>query len=299
LETTLNAAGTFGKAAQVYAFGRSGNGSVLNYLYLKRIVAAYRPDLVIHAFFALNDPRDDSPALTDKYVSQTGDEEVRKGKVYPRISDDGMLDKQGLEADLDAQNRTRPPRSFWAGVARSSSFLMWVKERYKTAVYNARILSGVGAKESATGVVEMPVDHEVFLKNPGPDWDAAWHVQAKLIDAIAGEARSIGADYLLVSLPDGFRVEGQYREQPYWDPEKTDLKAPEKRLASIAARGNLRYLNLLPVFTRNSAYSGRDKITFVCDGHWNETAHEWAADAIAERLMTAPDTQATEESGID
>lgn len=286
LEERLATGDVPGGKIQVYAFGRSGNGSALNYLYLKRVVSAYRPDLVIHAFYPLNDPRDDSPALTDKYVRQTGDQEVRSGKVYPRLSDDGVLDAAGLEADLDAQNRARPPRSYLARLARGSSFLMWCKERFKAAVYNAKLLTGAGTDRSAAGIVEMPVDHEVLLKEPGPDWEAAWAVEEKLIEAIAGEARSLGAEYLLVSLPDGFRVEGDYRDQAYWEADKADLKAPEKRLSSIATRGNFRYLNLMPVFTRNSAYSGREKITFSCDGHWNETAHEWAADAIAERLIS-------------
>jgi hypothetical protein len=288
LEAKLNASGAFGGRSEVYAFGRSGNGSALNYLYLKRIAASYRPDLIIHAFYPLNDPRDDSPALTDKYVRETGDAEVRLGKVYPILGEDGRLDAARLEADLDAQNRARAPRPFWVAFARRSSFVTWLKERFKMAVYNLGGFSHGRMEEGSAGAQELPVDQEVFLKRQSPDWDAAWAVEEKLIEAMAGEARAIGADYLLVSLADGLRVEGQYREFESWDDSAVDLDAPEKRLAAIAAKTGVNSLALMPAFSRNASLLPSAKTTFSCDAHWNETAHEWAADAIFKHLSRVP-----------
>lgn len=288
LETKLNASGAFGGNVEVYAFGRSGNGSALNYLYLKRIAAAYRPDLVIHAFYPLNDPRDDSPALTDKYVRETGDAEVRLGKVYPLLAENGALDAARLEADLDAQNRARAPRPFWASFSRRSSFITWLKERFKMAVYNLGGFSRGRMEDGAENAPELPVDHEVFLKRPSPDWAAAWAVEAALIEATAAEARAIGAEYLLVSLADGLRVEGQYLDLAYWEASEMDLAAPEKHLSAIAAQAGLDYLALLPAFSRNAALSPGTKTTFSCDAHWNETAHAWAADEIFRHLNSTP-----------
>lgn len=283
LESALKTEAPAGVTYEVYAFGRSGNGSALNALYLETYALAYHPDLVIHLFYPLNDFRDDSIELTDAYVRQTGDAESRLGKIYPRFLPDGTFDGAALASDLERQKNERPQRSWLSEIARRSAFLAWLKQHSKELLLGWKSAPAANANSNA-----LPVDQEIFLKTRAPLWQQAWATQEALLAYIKSRAESASAHYLLVSAVDGLRGDGFYREDPAWRPEAMDFDAPERGLAKIADKLGVTYLNLLPEFVAQREQTGWPS-TFVCDGHWNENGHAWAAAAILNTLKQHPE----------
>ena len=59
-----------------------------------------------------------------------------------------------------------------------------------------------------------------------------------------------------------------------------DLDRPNRRLAEIAARRNLAYLDLRPAL--RAALPEQPRLYYQFDGHWTGAGHDFAARAVAQ-----------------
>ena len=98
----------------------------------------------------------------------------------------------------------------------------------------------------------------------------AWDNEEKLLNSFNEISKNSDSKFLLVSLADA-RIHSDSVQ---------DLGEIE-RLKSIAEKASFPYLNLMPVF-KERAEKENKAFVWSCDGHWNKTGNEWAADALFE-----------------
>ena len=109
----------------------------------------------------------------------------------------------------------------------------------------------------------------------GKDVEAAWALQAALLDAVVRECREHGAEFLLVIIPDQVQV---YPEWPVIGFGGQDYRVQE-RLLLIARERGLNALDLLPAF-QEVARTGGEPLYYRYDRHWTPAGH-----ALTARLM--------------
>ncbi len=278
LEARLNSNSTSQRRFEVYAFGRSGNGTAMNILYLSHYALAFQPDLVIDAFY-LNDFRDDHSGLTTRYGKETGQNESVSGKIFLPL--DRPFALPDLDVALEAAKEGRKPPTLWSDIFRHSAAFSWFKAKWQMARGNwiRRSALPIGEKNR----LPLSVENELFLKDPPPAWEEAFALEEKLLGLMKQVAEESGARFAVISLADYGRTQNPEVFLPFRD--RLDLDKPERILSAMANHLRIPYLSLLPFFSERIAKT-KAPTTFPCDGHWNETGHAWAAEAIDGFLKT-------------
>ncbi len=281
LEKKLNENRLIEKTIEVYSFGHSGNGTLLNLQYLKKVADKFKPDLIINCFLIGNDFRDDSCNLTDIYVKQTGDD-----VVYTKPC--AILDEDnGIKIHLSKKNVSSLEKNFLLTLASKSSFLVWLYERIQILKYKFKqrslylVDNETLLKESkkSVDISNVPVDFQVFLREYNQIWKEAWLLEEYLLREMQEYCKERNIKLLVVSLTEGFRVHKELQDTGLFE-----WKKPERLLYEISEGLGFSYLPLIDVFRKRYSQT-KQMTTFDCDGHWNEVGHEWAADAIFEYLM--------------
>jgi len=284
LEKKLNEEFGGSKKFEVYIFGHSGNGQLLNYFYLKKYALKYKPDLVIDLFLVENDFRDDFYELAQKYFKQTGDGVVFS-KPMVKFDEAGNVDFKAAEFELEMLKNTRQKSKPYIirEIVKKSALATWLYHKYKlvkSRFYNWKI-----AKEDVQTdeIDEIPVDFQILLKNYPKVWEDAWKIEKQLILAINKTVIDANAKFLLVTSGGASRVHREDLKADYI--EELDFDKPEKIFWEFTSQNSIPYLALTP-FLRERALETNQKIMFSCDGHWNETGHQWTAEALFEYLKT-------------
>lgn len=100
------------------------------------------------------------------------------------------------------------------------------------------------------------------------------------------ETEKSGAAFLLVNAPAPYEIYpddwADLLRQVGFQPNGWDLDGPNKRLAALAAREGIRYLDLTPGLLRAAASGPR--LYFAEDGHWTPRGHQLVAREIAREL---------------
>lgn len=240
---------------EVIPFGISSHGTYGNLLYLVNYGLKFKPDLVINAM-ATNDPEDDM-----------------FGKSDPALKFDEVGDPV-----LNLSASSPPP--FYDKIKTSAKYLarksvLFTFARKKLLEFRAQKF---GIENSA---LEM-LDFE----------NETWKLQEKLLLTMRDIARENKAGFLLVSLTDGHRVHRDlmedFKKQLGETSKSWGMDKLEKKLAAISLKNKIPYLPLNPLFYK-MAPKKKDKTVWPCDGHWNETGHRWAAEAIFEFLISRQD----------
>ena len=145
----------------------------------------------------------------------------------------------------------------------------------------------------AQGVVNhalgrVPGKWRVYLDEPAQAWRDAWRITEHALATLKDEVAADGGRLALVAVPEHFTTNPAWRKELILGagsgvPEGFDPSLPSRRLAAIAARLELPFLDLLPAFI---AYRDANDLPypyfgFACDGHWNPLAHFLAGRATA------------------
>jgi hypothetical protein len=292
LEHRLNRELNGQRKFEVYSFGRSGSGTFLNYFYLRNYALQYKPDLVINAFLVGNDFRDDSYNLNNKYIQQTGDT-VAGQRLYPVFDNDGNFDFETNRKIFFKTNKAS--KSFIRKIASESAFAKFLYEKYQLAKYKVykkekKIIevaqaegnNGNTIQDTGKKLDKIPVDEQAYLIQYPEIWQEAWQIEEKLLKEMRDISEQTGSKFFLISLTESFRVHQDIKKKGF------DFDKPERLLKGMSEKYQLSYLPLVPVFRER--FKKEKKIsTFSCDGHWNETGHEWAAEAIFAYLKDHPE----------
>lgn len=283
LEKKLNQELNSSQKFEVYAFGHSGNGQLLNYLYLKNYALKYKPDLIIDLFLVENDFRDDSCELTQKYIHQTGDS-VACAKIIPELDKEGKVDFKSAESTLLLLKKEKlKPKRLLKKLASHSVLAVFLYHKYQ--LIKSKIYAWQNTKQTTREIDKIPVDFQVLLKHYPESWQRVWEIENQLVLVINKIIIDNKAKFLLVSSGGASRVHREDLRADYLN--RLDFDKPEKIFQNFTVQHQISYLALTPIL-RKRALETRQKIMFSCDGHWNEIGHQWAADAIFNYLQEHP-----------
>ncbi len=260
-----------GVAAQLETInaGVAGFGTGQELLFLQTDGARLQPDLVVLVFTVANDVADNGVAVARRWKLAA---ERRPFFVSGR---DGELRELPFKA---------PPSEPFEGIR---SFL-----RDRSVLFNVLELWAVGkgvARAHESVVPPLDAEKEVYLREPGDDWQQAWDATERLLAKLDQVATESGVPLVIVLSPTQLQTyDKQWREHMAGLTARAERRlspeAPNERLAEIARRRGLRMLDLLPVF-RAEAAADSPPLFFRQDGHWTEQGHALAAREVATHLV--------------
>ena len=236
---------------EVMNFGVSASSTGQELALYRHLVADYRPDLVIAAFYVGNDFADNSGSLSSS-----------PRRVYFRLAEEGGLEQLPIAA-------RRGRASVWLN--RHSRFYVWQKEA-------TRALRDHGPVAQA------------YVTEPSPVLDGAWELSARIITTLADEVGRNGGRFALVVLPAGAQIyEDVWRERAAEAEDVRGLSIdpdhPDRRLTAIASRNDIPLLTLTREFRAAAPRpatetASQDLLFFRGYGHFTPRGNALAAEAI-------------------
>lgn len=246
---------------EVLAFGVSGYGTAQEFLLLEE-VKRFRPDLVLLAFTSANDVRNNVFAL-----------EQEQQKPYFSLENNQL----SFRAPIITNSITRKINFF---LLDHSHFYRLLIQRGSAALFRV--------KTQATQIT--PLDFFIFQCQETSEWKTAWDVTLALIEKMATELQKDNIPFVLVHVESYFQVLGEQglqqliKQYPSMQGQCWDVEKPDSTLKEFAQEKNLLFLDLLPAFRKAYEQSGESG-HLLKDGHWNESGHVSAADAIFDFLI--------------
>jgi len=241
---------------EILNFGVSGSSTGQELVLYQEIVARYRPEIVLGAYFMGNDFADNSTRLSTN------------PRIYHALDDHGELVRVPLST-------SRRRLSNWLN--RHSRFYVWQK-RANDILQHRR----------ADG-------HLIFSTAPSELLDEVWELNERLILALAEEVESDGARFVLVLYPDAAQVYDDRWEAVVQDAGDgagdLDRDHAERRLVEIAESHGIPVVTMTEEFRR--AARGRraadtdpeDHLYFHGKGHFTARGHLLAATTV-HRFLT-------------
>jgi hypothetical protein len=257
-----------GDGVEVLNFAALGYGTDQELLVLESSAQAYRPDVVVVATFVGNDLADNLSRGTFQYP-----------KPYFEVDDGGSLRLEGAPVSH--------PRWLHA-LVEVHRFLM-----RHSALLNALAAATSGERPpDEAGPVEFRLWDTIYERAPSADDRRGLAITARLLREIAGRARAIGAEPVVLLLPESWQVD--VAERPDWRARLhalgADWRRPQKVLASSLRQGGVRVIDALPALARASGSappegSGSAPPTYYRRWrHLNPRGHAVVADLLERRL---------------
>ncbi|HKW36429.1 MAG TPA: SGNH/GDSL hydrolase family protein [Burkholderiales bacterium] len=262
-----------GRDIEVLNFGVSGYGTAQELLTLRHRVAAYAPDIVVLAFYAGNDVRNNSREL-----------EPMKLRPFFRVENGALVEDDGFLSDPEYLSYKRT-----FGV-RKTLFDLRTFQLLRRARVAVEQLSAGKSRTPRSPNTEPGVDEKIFLPPDSASWRDAWDLTERLVVEIRDEAAGMGARFLLVAIPIGIQVnpDPKVRDQFARGVGAGDLLYVERRLRALGDRRKLDVLLLAPPLQayaeRNHVYLHGFPNTRPGSGHLNEKGHQLAGELISERI---------------
>lgn len=281
IEREIKACPALGKRQiEILNFGVSGYGTAQQYLQLQQKVTAFRPDVVLLAFYAGNDVMNNSRALSV---------EGQKTKPYFVETPDG-----GLQLDMsfrDSGAFRRETASDWRRQAVNHSYLLQalkqIAQRKPVIPKPLEFSNSADLQPQLTGL--RPEAIELYSAPANETWRSAWAVTEKLLFQMRDWSRQKDIGFGLVIIPDPIQVlTGEDRRDANARSIKAaDLDYPVSRLVQFSAQNDLATLSLLDPF-RN--YADREKVFLygfppkLGSGHLNANGNQVAGKLISDWL---------------
>jgi lysophospholipase L1-like esterase len=277
-----------GRSVETLNFGVSGYGTAQELLCLRRDVWQFSPDLVVVAFCAGNDLRDNTRALSGPKARPWFT--LESGPVDSLVLDDSFA-----RATAYALNASAPARLLRAAVSHSRLLqtAREVKNRLRAQVRHARARAREGTPTGEAALAtELGTDIWIYAPPRQEAWQEAWRITERLLRAIASEVRGHGASLLVVTTTSGAQVAPDLRARAAFLSRlrqtlaASDLLYAERRLAAFGERERIAVLPLAPLFQERSERDGTVLHGFARSGtlgagHWNQAGHRLAAEVVA------------------
>ncbi|MFH2203856.1 MAG: SGNH/GDSL hydrolase family protein [Elusimicrobiota bacterium] len=264
----LGACGAFsGRKVEVLNFGVSGYGTAQEWITLQKHAWRYSPDIVVLAFAAGNDVRNNSRQLDGDPVRPFY--LYRDGKL--------VLDESFREHSRFRRGTSgiRPVLGRWRNRLR----LLQVLFRIKDVVRVRREVRSAAETAAERPAFEPGLDAAVFAPPQDEAWREAWRVTEGIIAAMNREVAARGAEFWVMLVTAGIQVRPE-GAQP--------LDYPNRRLLDLGRREGFPVVDLAPPLRD---YAEKHK-TFLHGfreqelgrGHWNALGHRLAGEEVARRL---------------
>lgn len=236
--------------------GRGGMGTVEEYLWYVTEGVKYRPDLVLLAFYAGNDFRDNSKSLTGRAA------------LKPYI----IFDADTFRVDASfSESRSYKIRAFFWPLFNASVLAA------ETARRIGVFMNGIAAK---AGGAPCPKDVGVFGAFPDGVWDSAYTATGKLVALLDGAVKRNASAFCVMIVPDSYQIEDAESECV----KGADLRKPNRFIRETAEARGIPVFDLTDAFEREHSLTGDYMYGFgknLGTGHWNEKGHRLAAQTIA------------------
>lgn len=278
-----------GRDVEVVNLGVGGYGTTQEYVALLEQGLAYEPDLVLLAFFAFNDVRNNDRWLEGNLRAKSVPTMRTFGRPYAVI--EPASDELRIE---------------YPDFARITS---WVEQRKRAKVrYLADISVVARLTENALGRLSAGSDRALPTHDPniwlgahildfvdqgevsGAEyarrWEEGWDISLRLIGAIRDLAEKNGARFAAFVVPHVIEVDddeysGLRQRFPWIEFERS---APTARVLNYAREHGISVLDLTPFF-RNQYILGQGPYYYQReDNHWNPRGHALATGALIEYL---------------
>ncbi|MFN0073286.1 MAG: SGNH/GDSL hydrolase family protein [Chloroflexota bacterium] len=255
---------------QVINAGSGGWSTAQEYEFLRHEGVQYAPDLVVLVFYTGNDVTDNSFKIKGNVRN------LRKPYYALR---NGRLELQPWT-----------PRRSAAGSAETG------RELYLWNVFQNGVLARVPGRNATNlddddeRLLDQLVETEirVFSTSQKAEWAEAWDVTEGLIVAARELSEATQAQFLLVNAPtvweiypaqwESFRAANKLRADGW------DLDAPRRRLADLAGRHGIEYLDLGPPLVE--AARSQPPLYYSKDLHWSAAGQRVVGQTLAEHIQT-------------
>jgi hypothetical protein len=264
-----------GRSIEVLNFGVSGYGTTQELLMLREYVWQYDPDLVVLAFFAGNDVRNNSRQL----------EPYRVRPFYHTQGDQLLLDNSFRQHPDYLRARTATVRCKVALINRI---------RILQLINHVRSAGpALAEREVANRPWQLGVDLRALLEPQEPAWCAAWELTERLVAEVVEEARRHNVACWLIPIPCDVQVhpDDRVRAECLAESRAEDLLYAERRLIAVGKRCNA---TVVPLAEPMRQYALQHDValygfpnTTPGFGHWNAEGHRVAGRSVAEAICGA------------
>lgn len=280
VEKKLNQCEAFkGRKVEVLNFGVSGYSTAQELLTLQHRVWPFSPDLVMLTFLAGNDLRDNSKEISGSYPRPFFSEQNGKLQLDESFRDSAIY-----------RMKSSQTWEFLQTISKYSRLLQLVN---KVKNVLGQPLSAPADTKKNAGEHQAGLDDLMFLPPSDARWKNAWDITERLLQEVSSEVAQHKSKFLLVDITNGIDVNPDVNLKNKYMKEigVADLNYPHNRLENFAARNNMDFLGLQPVFAdkavKNNEYFHGFANTRMGYGHWNKAGHLLAAETIAAHICSA------------
>ena len=259
---------TTGRIPEVINFGVRGYSPAQEWLTYRSDVFRYKPDIVLQAVFTENDIVEDHPAFS------------QSDRPYFRLRD----------GQLERFLPVRPPEDDYSHLPWYQRVRLAFTDRFRSAtlVWNAW-----GSFRAAFfPVIPTHEDDDPVLAPPHGDLTEAWSVTEAVFQTLAREVADHGSEFWITTLSNAEQTNPDLAARAALANRLgvSTLYYPDDRIRDFAHARNIPVISLAQPLADYSARTGKflnggyNAAFPAGTGHWNETAHELAADIVAKRL---------------
>jgi hypothetical protein len=265
-----------GRSIEALNFGVSGYGTAQELLTLRHQVWKYEPDLVLLAFYAGNDVRNNWRPL-----------ELDPARPYLVPQPDGSLTLDASFRDTEGYRLRQTAAARLVYRAFDHSRLLQLGKQAKSAVDGWIGAWRASQVETRPAGPELGLDDAVYAPPADPEWNGAWGTTEAILRAARDEAAARRTPFAAVSLTTGMQVHPDPAvRRGFMERLGIDtLFYPDERLAAFGKREGIPVLPLAPALQK---VAEREKVflhgfanTAPGEGHWNERGHAAAAREMA------------------
>jgi hypothetical protein len=280
LESKLTGSACFtGKRVEVLNFGVAGYSTGQELMVLQQEAWKYHPDLVLLSLYPARDIANNVRELNNA--------------VNPEQSPYFILDggKLALDDSFRALSALQPREIAFQNLRYSVNqhvlFLQAIGALQRWGKVHVAMAS---LQEKAERIGLDNLEYTIYAPPPDPVIQKAWRVTEALLIAMRDEAQLHGAQFRVVVLPTRPQVipEREAQQALLQKIGAHDFSYAGKRIREFGAHECIEVIDLVPAL---AAYSSTNHVFLngfnrsnIGSGHWNETGHRVAGEAIAAQL---------------
>ncbi len=264
-----------GRSVEVLNFGISGAGTLKEKLILEKKAMPYTPDMVILAFFAGNDVRNNSCELERDPFRICS--RMIKGTIVP---DTSLWQSDAYISQRSWQRRMVQSLSDYSVTIQALNLL---RVRFSRGQKKEAASFRSGREWSG---VEKGVSPEVFIPPETKVWQDAWHITEDAVTQIAGFLKERNIPLILLGVSSGVQVvpDAAVRKRFLKKFPGADFSYPDRRMEKLCAKLNIPYIPTVPPFLQEARQKGTFFHGFTNtqkgQGHWNRNGHRRAAELL-------------------
>jgi hypothetical protein len=270
-----------GSSVEVINAGVSSYGTASQLMFLREEGLRYDPDLVLLAFYAGNDVKNNSPTLED-VLTPVYDEKGELIRVQAPSIGNGSRPR-GWRESLESYRYAR-------------ELLLRSRLGGELRVLGLVPSAGPRVTPERDGI---PTDYYVYAPEPDAEWASAWEHTERLLARMRSEVEAAGRAFAAVVVPSRYEIYPEWWQEtiaarPAMASRRWDVPGPGQRIARWC---EIRSVACLDLSTGLRAEAGeRERLYFHHDGHWTARGHDVVARLIAgfiQRFIFVPSKEKT------